>query len=133
SILLNANAPNFGALFIMLDDFSARRAHDRSGDAIAAHLQAVLQKEIRGGLVNVFGAPPLDGLGTAGGFKIVLQDRGDVGPKFLQQVADDIVVRGKQSPDFHDLFTSFRANTPWLYLNIDRTQAKMMGVSMSEL
>src|SRR5207248_10087756 len=69
SILLNANAPNFGAMFVMLDDFPNRTAHDLSGDAIAARLQAVLQKEIRDGLINVFGPPPLEGLGTAGGFK----------------------------------------------------------------
>jgi hydrophobe/amphiphile efflux-1 (HAE1) family protein len=133
SILLNANAPNFGALFIMLDDFHKRTARDLSGDAIAARLQEALQKEIKGGLVNVFGAPPLDGLGTAGGFKIVVEDRGDTGLKVLQDVADGIVASGKKTPGLQDLFTSFRANTPWLYLNIDRIQAKTKGVSLGEL
>jgi multidrug efflux pump subunit AcrB len=133
SILLNANAPNFGAMFVMLDDFEKRTAGDLSGDAIAARLQAALSLEIKDGLINVFGAPPLDGLGTAGGFKIIVEDRGDIGSQALQGVADDIVATGKRTSGFQDLFTSFRANTLWLYLNIDRIQTKTMNVSVGEL
>ena len=133
SMLLNANAPNFGAMYVMLDDFHRRTARELSGDAIAARLQAKLQKEIKTGVINVFGAPPLDGLGTAGGFKVVVEDRGDLGKQSLQSVADGIVASGAKGREFQGLFTSFRANTPWLYLNIDRTEAKTMGVSMGEL
>jgi len=133
SILLNANAPNFGAMYIMLEDFSKRTPHELSADAIGARLEAVLQNEIKGGLINIFGAPPLDGLGTAGGFKIIIEDRGDTGPKSLQAVADGIVAEGRRTPGLQGTFTSFRADTPWLYLNIDRTAAKMMSVSMGEL
>jgi multidrug efflux pump subunit AcrB len=133
SILLNANAPNFGALFLMLDDFPSRRDPGLSGDAIAARLQDALRKEIKAGMVNVFGAPPLEGLGTAGGLKVVIEDRGDLGPTALQKSADGIVAAGRQTPGLQDLFTSFRADTPWLYLNIDRIKAKTKGVSMDEL
>src|SRR5262249_46557787 len=91
SLLLNANAPNFGAMFVMLDDFDNRAAAELSGDAIAARLRAVLQGEIKDGVINVFGAPPLEGLGTAGGFKVVVEDRGDTGLKTLQERADDVV------------------------------------------
>ncbi len=133
SILLNANAPNFGAMYVMLDDFPQRSAHDLSADAIAARLEMVLQKEIREGLINVFGAPPLDGLGTAGGFKIIVEDRGDSGAKSLQSVADEIVADGSHVKSLQGLFTSFRANTPWLFLNIDRVEAKTMAVSIGEL
>jgi len=133
SLLLNANAPNFGAMFVMLDDFHARTTEDLSGDAIAAQLHGAFQEAIPDGLISVFGPPPLEGLGTAGGFKIVVEDRGDTGLKSLQETADSIVARGSETPGLQGLFTSFRANTPWLYLNIDRTQAKTKGVSMSEL
>jgi multidrug efflux pump subunit AcrB len=133
SILLNANAPNFGAMFVMLDDFHKRTAPDLSGGAIGLRLEIALQKEIGEGLINVFGAPPLDGLGTAGGFKTIVEDRGDNGLKSLQDVADDIVTTGRDTAGLQGLFTSFRANTPWLYLNIDRIQAKTMGVSMGEV
>ncbi len=133
SILLNANAPNFGALYVMLDDFPSRLRPDLSGDAIATRLQRELQAEVGDGLVNVFGAPPLEGLGTAGGFKIMIEDRGDLGPAELQGVAEKVVEAGGREPGLRDLFTSFRANTPWLYLDIDRAQAKTLGVSMGEL
>ncbi len=133
SILLNANAPNFGAMFVMLDDFHRRTDPGLSGEAIAARLQGDFRAKIRDGLVNVFSAPPLEGLGTAGGFKIGIEDRGDTGLTALQHVADGVVAAGRTTPGLHDLFTSFRANTPWLYLNIDRTQAKTMRVSMGEL
>ena len=55
SLLLGANAPNFGAMFVMLDDFDKRTDHELAGDAIAVRLQTVLQDEIRDGVVNVFG------------------------------------------------------------------------------
>jgi multidrug efflux pump len=107
-----------------------------TGPAIAARLQTTLQNEIRDGLVNVFDAPPVDGLGTAGGFKLVIQDRGDLGFNEIDGAANRIVLHSQSPP--HDqrlqgLFTSFRANTPWLYLDIDRDKAKMAGVSIAEL
>ncbi len=133
SILLNANAPNFGAMYVMLDDFHHRTARGLSGPALAAELQVKFQAEIKDGLVNVFGAPPVDGLGTAGGFKLIVEDRGDSGLRALQDAGDNIVAEGNRSPSLQGLFSSFRADTPWLYLDIDRTQAKTMGVSMSEV
>jgi multidrug efflux pump len=133
SILLNANAPNFGAMYVMLEDFHHRAQHGLSGPVIAARIQEELQKQVGEGDVNVFEAPPVDGLGTAGGFKMVLQDRGDLGPETLQNVANSIVARGKDDAALRSLFTSFRANTPWLDLNIDRTKARLLGVSIAEL
>src|SRR5262249_48962069 len=118
---------------VMLDDFHLRSDADRSSDAIAIHLRDILQREIDEGVVTVFGAPPLDGLGTAGGFKIVIQDRADTGLVSLQKVADDVVNDHAEAEGLQGMFTSFRANTPWLYLDIDRTQAKTMNVSMGEL
>ncbi len=112
SILLNANAPNFGAMYVMLDDFSHRESHELSGDAIAAKLQTLLQDEIQDGLINIFGAPPIEGLGTAGGFKLVIEDRGDTGLDTLQSAADRIVGAGNNTKGLEGLFTSFRANTP---------------------
>jgi multidrug efflux pump len=133
SILLNANAPNFGAMYVMLDDFHDRVAKGLSGEVIAARLQQTLQKNIEDGIVNVFNAPPIDGLGTAGGFKIVVQDRGNTGLTALQETADAVVANGRKEPGLKEVFTSFRANTPWLYLDIDRSAAKTMGVSIGEI
>ncbi len=133
SLLLNANAPNFGAMFVMLDDFDNRREPELSGEAISARLQASLQDAVADAAVHVFSAPPLEGLGTAGGFKMVIEDRNDTGLVPLQEVADDTVALAREKDGLEGLFTSFRANTPWLYLNINRIQAKSMNVSMGEV
>jgi multidrug efflux pump subunit AcrB len=133
SILLNANAPNFGAMYVMLKDFHERTTHDLTGDAIAARLQGKLQEKIPEAIINVFGAPPIDGLGTAGGFKIIIEDRGDTGLDSLQNVAEKTIENGEENKQLQGLYTSFRANTPWLFLDIDRTQAKTHGVPMNEI
>jgi multidrug efflux pump len=114
SILLGANASNFGALYLMLDEFDDRTKPELSGDAIAAALQDRLTREIPEALVNIFAAPPVEGLGTAGGFKIIVE-------------------RAENDPSLQGAFTSFRANTPWLELIIDRTQAKDRGVSIDDI
>ncbi len=77
----------------MLDDFHERLSPEMSSREIATRLQRRLQSEIRDGVVNVLGAPPLDGLGTTGGFKVMLEDRGAVGLNALQTVADQVVCR----------------------------------------
>ena len=81
----------------------------------------------------MFGAPPIDGLGTTGGFKLIVEDRGNLGFADLQRVSDQIVERGNRTPGLQGLFNSSRANTPWLYLDIDRTKCVALGVPISEL
>jgi multidrug efflux pump len=133
SILLNANASNFGALYLMLDPFEERTTPDLSGDAIAAALEEKLHDEVPQAIVNVFGAPPVEGLGTAGGFKIVLQDTGDNSLSNLQRTADEVVREGRKDKQLQGVFTSFRADTPWVELLIDRKQAKHHGVSIDDV
>jgi multidrug efflux pump len=133
SILLNANAPNFGALYLMLDDFEQRTKPSLSGDAIAAALQRRLEQEVPEALVHIYGAAPVEGLGTAGGFKIIVQDRGNNTLAALQENADKVVTAGSADRRLQGLFTSFRADTPWLELDIDREQAKDRGVSIDDV
>ncbi len=133
SLLLNANAPNLGSMYIMLKEFSHRRGPKLTADAIAAKLTERCQSEVRGAIVSAFGAPPIDGLGTTGGFKLIIEDRGNLGLDYLQRVSDQIVERGNETPGLKGLFNSSRANTPWLYLQIDRTKCMALGVPVSEL
>jgi multidrug efflux pump subunit AcrB len=133
SILLNANASNFGALYLMLADFEHRTEENLSAKAIADTLQERFREEVPRAVVNIFGAPPVEGLGTSGGFKIVVQDTNDNGLPALQKVADQVVEAGTRDPHLEGLFTSFRADTPWLELIIDRVQAKDRGVSIDDI
>jgi multidrug efflux pump len=133
SVLLGANAPNFGTLYVMLDDFPNRLAEDRHADAVAARLQREFNEQVPGALVNVFGAPPVDGLGTAGGFKLVIEDPGDTGAKALEEAGYLVVTAGNGDPLLRDAFTGFRADAPWLFVDIDRVNAQALGVSVSEI
>jgi multidrug efflux pump len=133
SLLLNANAPNLGSMYIMLKEFSHRHGPKLTADAIAAELTERCQSEVRGAIVSAFGAPPIDGLGTTGGFKLIIEDRGNLGLDYLQRASDRIVERGNETPGLKGLFNSSRANTPWLYLQIDRTKCMALGVPVSEL
>jgi multidrug efflux pump len=133
SALLNANSSNFGSLYLMLDDFEHRTEPELSSEAIAANLQERCHQELPTAIVNIFGAPPVEGLGTAGGIKIVVLDTGVNGMAMLQQTADRIVATAEEDPHLQGLFSSFRADTPWLELVIDRAQAKDRGVSIDDV
>ena len=133
SVLLGANAPNFATLYVMLDDFPNRLDPDRGADAIAAKLQSEFNARLPGAVVNVFGAPPVDGLGTAGGFKLVIEDPGATGLKPLEEAGRTAVAAANDEPELRDAFTGFRADTPWLYLEIDRVAAQSMGVPVGEI
>ncbi|MEI8374493.1 MAG: multidrug efflux RND transporter permease subunit [Planctomycetota bacterium] len=133
SLLLGANAPNFGSMYVMLNDFDARRGKAGQGGAILAALGKRFNDEVQEALVSVFGAPPVDGLGNAGGFKLVVEDRGNLGLAQLQAVTDQAVLEGNATPGLEGVFTGLRANTPWLHLEIDRVKAKSMGVSLNEV
>jgi hydrophobe/amphiphile efflux-1 (HAE1) family protein len=133
SLIAGANAPNLGSMYVMLADFSQRRGAGLTADAISAALLDRCRRDVQGAIVSAFGAPPIDGLGTTGGFKLIVEDRGDLGVASLQQVADRVVARGNRTEGLYGLFNSSRANTPWLYLDIDRTKCMTMGVSVSDL
>lgn len=131
SILLNANAPNQGSMYVILQEFNKRHGKSMSIDAIAAALRE--KCKMRGAIVTVFGAPPIDGLGTTGGFKLIIEDRGNQGLAELQRVSDQIVRVGNNTPGLTGIFSSSSANTPWLYLDIDRTKCMVLGVTVSDV
>src|SRR5262249_41156074 len=82
---------------------------------------------------NVFGAPAVDGLGNAGGFKLMVEGVGDVKYTALQGQADNLAAKGNQQPGLVGLFDGFRASTPQLYADIARTKAPTMGVALTDL
>jgi multidrug efflux pump subunit AcrB len=133
SLILNANAPNLGSMYVMLKPFEERHGADLSADAIAAKLRERCRTHVAEAVVSTFGGPPIDGLGTTGGFKLILEDRGNTGQDELQRVSDQIVARGNKTPGLQGLGHSSRANTPWLYLEIDRTKCAALGVAVSDI
>src|SRR5207247_3448861 len=127
SFVLNAIGSNLGSMFVTLTPFHERRDPSLSAEAIAGQLRQRFQGEIPEARVNVFGAPAVDGLGNAGGFKLMVEATGDVNFDALQAQADALAAKGNQQPGLVGLFNGFRASTPQLYADIDRTQVKTMG------
>ncbi len=132
SILNSAKAPNFGTLYAMLDEFHDRGAAG-SSHKIAAALTEKLNADILSAEINILQAPPIEGLGTAGGFKIVLEDRGDLGLRDLQDVSTAVVNDALASPRLSGAYTSFRGSTPWYRIDIDRALAKSKAISLAEV
>jgi multidrug efflux pump len=133
SFVLNANSSNYGSMFIILKPFEERRDPSLSGEAISASLRAQLQRQVPEARVLVFGAPAVRGLGNAGGFKLMVEATGDVDFDALQSQTDELVAQGNQQPGLVGLFNGFRARTPQLYADIDRTKAKSMGVPLTDV
>jgi multidrug efflux pump len=133
SLILNANAPNLASMYVLLKPFDERRGKSLNIDAIADDIRTRCHQEVRGAVVTVFGAPPIDGLGTTGGFKLIVEDRGNVGLDILQRVSQQIATRGNKTPGLTGLFNGAGANTPWLYLDIDRTKCMALGVQVSDV
>ena len=101
-------------------------------DAIAADAAGALPRAgAASAIVAAFGAPPIDGLGTTGGFKLIVEDRGNLGLAELQRVSDRIVARGSKTAGLQGPLQQLRANTPWLYLDIDRDQVHGPGRARS--
>jgi multidrug efflux pump subunit AcrB len=133
SFVLNAVSSNFGSMFVILKPFHERHGAEMSADGVAAILRKRVYEEIQEAQVAVFGAPPVDGLGNAGGFKLMLEDRGDMGLDVLQGQADQLAEQANQQPGLVGVINTFRADAPQLYVDIDRTKCKMMGVELSDV
>jgi multidrug efflux pump len=133
SFLLQANSPNFGSMFIVLDSFDKRQKPELRDTAIMAQLRKAWREQVKDAQVTVYGSSPIPGLGTAGGFKIVIEDRGGLGPGDLQKQTDHMVQLLKETPGLNNVATQFRSNTPQLFLEIDRTKVQSLGVSLSDV
>ena len=132
SIVQNATGSNFGSMFIILEEFE-ERGPELNSDVIAQQLRAATFRRIQEAAVAVFGPPAVDGLGNAGGFKVMIQDRSGAGFGGLQQAADNFAAQGNQRPGLTGLFNAFRANTPQMFVEIDREKCKSMGVALSDV
>jgi hydrophobe/amphiphile efflux-1 (HAE1) family protein len=127
------NAPNAGAVFIALDRFSDR-AGDPSKSATAIQRQLLRQvAAIQEGFVVVVQPPPVRGIGNAGGFRMMIEDRAGRGSQDLQTVANTLMARANQTPGLAQVFTLFETSTPQLYLDIDRTKAQLLGISIPDV
>jgi len=125
-------APNAGIVFFCLKPFEERRSASESGPAIAAALNQKFAA-IQEAFILTVPPPPVNGLGTIGGFKLFVEDRADLGYDALYQNAQALVGKGYQTAGLGGLFSTFTVNVPQLDAEIDRTKAKTQGVPLQNL
>ncbi len=132
SVLSGTSASNAAAVFFPLVPFTERTTPDQSGLAILGGITPQFFG-IKDGLVLAFPPPPVQGLGSVGGFKLQVQSRGSSDFNALDQAVKKLVAAANQTPGVTGLYTTFRAQTPQLFIDIDRAKAKEMGVAMSDI
>ncbi len=133
SFLLQSNASNFGSMFIVLDDFDKRRTPGLHAEEIMARLLPEFRKHVKDAIVSVRNSSPIPGLGVAGGFKIMVEDRGGRGLADLQSQTDGLTRRLQDVRGLADVQTGFRSNAPQIYLDIDRTKSVALGVPFEDV
>jgi hydrophobe/amphiphile efflux-1 (HAE1) family protein len=127
------NAPNAGAVFVVLKDFEERSKDPKqSAQAIQQALFAKFST-IQDAQIFVVAPPPVRGIGSAGGFRMMIQDRSGAGPAALQQVVGAMMAKANQTPGLQQVFSMFENATPQLYLDIDRVKAQMLGINVTDV
>ena len=133
SFVLSAYGSNFGSMFIILDSFQSRKDAKLYAAQVVKALPAEFAKVVPEAQVNVFGAPAVSGLGRAGGFRIMIEDRGDVGPQTLQGQTQNFIEKANQQSQVSGLFTVFKTNSPQVYLDVDRSACMTRGVELADV
>ncbi|MCW1922467.1 efflux RND transporter permease subunit [Luteolibacter arcticus] len=126
------NSPNSGIAFVGLKSFDERKGPGLSGKEIAAQLQAEFAN-IQGAFVAVFPPPPVNGLGTTGGFKLYIEDRSGAGYDELYAATQALVAKANATPGLEGMFSGFTVNTPQLQADVDRFKAKQQGIPLGNI
>lgn len=136
SLVSLGNSANSSSLFIRLSPFEERVNDGLTADVIIRNLQKKLaQANIQDGFVGVFGMPPVDGLGTLGGFKLQVEDRAGLGYTALQTNTANLALAAMRDSSHGVSFaqTTFRAGVPQVFLDVDRAKAESMHVPLNEI
>jgi len=130
SILSGAMTSNTGFLFISLKNWSDRKY---TAEEIITQVNKKLAANISGAQVFAFGPPAIPGLGNGSGFSIMLQDRAGNTPEYLASNAMKFIKAANERPEIGKAFTTFQANVPQRYMDIDREKALKLGIKLNDL
>ena len=127
------NAPNAGAMFVVLEPFVSRASDPTKAiGAIQGALFAKMAK-IQDAFMVVVLPPPVAGIGNAGGFRMMIEDRAGAGPQALQGAVYAMMGRAAQTPGLRQVFSLFETATPQVFLDIDRTKAQLLGINIADV
>jgi len=132
SLVTGSTSYSSSTMICTMKPFDERIDKSKRVQSIVQELRRELAK-IPEAIIAPFGAPAVDGLGRSGGFKLQVQDRGNLGPEALEVAVRKLIRAGNAQEGLIGLTTSYTASLPQLYLDIDRTQAKMLGINLSDI
>lgn len=130
--ILGGQASNNGLGIVVLEDWDERTDPTLQVDSIISQLQGRFWA-LPDAQVMVMNMPPIPGLGSSSGFDFRLQDSEGREPQELAQVLNGLVYQANQMPSLNRVFSTYRANVPQYYLEVDRNKAKAMGIDLSEI
>jgi len=132
SLIDGAASSNMATLWVVFDPWEKRMSADLSQDALVGRMAGEFSG-IQEASIFPFVPPAIRGLGFAGGFLMELQDRNGVGLTTLQNVAADMIQDANAQSKLQGVYTTFRANVPQLFADVDRNQAKTLNVPLSNV
>ena len=128
----NYSQANAAFMIVSLKSFDEREDRDQIASAVIRRLAGKLRM-IRGGTAVPIAPPPIVGLGTGGGFSYVVQDTKGGDPKLMAAALRGLTIAANQDPKLSRVFSTFSANTPSIYLDIDRDKAQVLGVKLTDI
>ncbi|CCN36900.1 Acriflavine resistance protein F [Vibrio nigripulchritudo SO65] len=135
AFLTGAAASNGASLFVKLKDWDYRNNldGDHSSFAVTNRINARAAQEIPEAVVFAMGAPAVPGMGAGSGFEFVLEDALGRNRSDLAQVMGEVMAKANAQPEILYTYSTFRANVPHFYLDIDRQKAKQLGIPLGEI
>lgn len=130
SILSGSMASNAGFVAVALKEWGAR---NKTAKDLVQSVNRNFAAEILEAQVFAFGPPPIPGLGSGSGFTMMIQDRGGNTPAYLAQQTSNFIQIASQRPEIRSIITTFRANVPQRYLEINRDKVLKAGVSLTDI
>ncbi|WP_182086462.1 multidrug efflux RND transporter permease subunit [Aureimonas sp. ME7] len=126
------NSSNAAVVFLTLAPFEERETPELSAGAIAQKLNGEFAG-IQEAFTAIFPPPPVQGLGTIGGFKLQIEDRAGQGYQALDDVVQGFLAKAYQAPELTGMFTGYGIDVPQLFADVDRARARQLGVSVTEI
>ncbi|AHJ68627.1 Acriflavin resistance plasma membrane protein [Granulibacter bethesdensis] len=131
-IASSTNASNAATVFSTLRDFDEREKKNLSAPVILKDMQRRLSV-VKDAFVLTVAPPPVEGIGEAGGFKLMVQDRTGVSAKELEQATQQLVAAARKDPALAGIFMLFNTGTPSVYADMDRQKAEKVGMTPGDV